>query len=119
MMPSPVHLLAVLAIGFAITFALRAVPFAILAPLRESRLVAALARWMPAGILAILAAATFLPTAGVTAGAGGFTVDQALLWKGAVAAVVTVIAHLLSGRRTLVSVGLGTLTFVVLVNLAS
>ena len=36
---------------------------------------------------------------------------------GLIAAAVTIAAHLLGGRRTLLSVGLGTVTFVVLVNL--
>jgi len=118
-MPSLGYVIAVLAIGFAVTFALRAVPFALLRPLRESRWVAALAAWMPVGILAILAVATFLSTAGVQAAPAGFRVDVGLLWRGAVAAAVTVAAHLLGGRRTLLSVGLGTLAFVVLVNVGA
>ena len=36
-MTQTAYILAVMAIGFAITFALRAVPFAALRPLRESR----------------------------------------------------------------------------------
>ena len=36
--------------------------------------------------------------------------------EAAVAAAVTIITHLAFGRRTLVGVGLGTLTFVALVN---
>lgn len=117
MMPGLWYLLAVLAIGFGITFALRAAPFAVLEPLRESRFVSALAQWMPAGILAILAAATFLSTVGWSGAGSGGAADTALLWKGAIAAAVTVAVHLLGGRRTLLSVGLGTLAFVVLVNL--
>ena len=58
------YIVGVLAIIFVITLSLRAVPFVILKPLRESRIVRAL-----------------------------------------------------GGRRTLLSVGLGTVTFVVLVNL--
>ncbi len=62
-MPSTGRILAVLATAFAITFALRAVPFAILKPLRRSRFVTTMAAWMPVGILGILAAATFRTTA--------------------------------------------------------
>ena len=107
-MPEPWYLIAVMALGFAITFALRAVPFAILKPLRESAFVEALSGWMPVGILAILALTTFVSSAVV----GGEHLLPAVL-----AVAVTVGAHLLSKRRTLVSVGAGTLTYVLLVNL--
>ncbi len=107
-MPSTGYILAVLAITFAVTFALRAVPFAILKPLRSSRFVTTMAMWMPVGILGILAAATFK----TAAFAGHGRVVHA-----SVAAIVTAATHLLCGRRTLLSVGLGTLTFVVLVNI--
>ncbi|GAA1722460.1 branched-chain amino acid transporter permease [Brachybacterium phenoliresistens] len=107
-MPETGYLLAVLGIGFGITFALRAVPFAILGPLRESRFVGAMALWMPVGILGILAAATLRSS---------IDADPARILPAAIAVAVTVLAHLLGGRRTLLSVGLGTVTFVVLVNL--
>ncbi|WP_105565433.1 branched-chain amino acid transporter permease [Microbacterium halophytorum] len=108
MTPSLWYIVAVFAIIFAITLALRAVPFLILKPLRESRIVRALSVWMPVGILAILAGATFRSTIVEHAG---------YLVPALIAAAVTVAAHLLGGRRTLLSVGLGTVTFVVLVNL--
>ena len=95
-------------IAGAITVALRAVPFFVLSPLRESRFVRHMALWMPAGLLLILAAATFRSSA------FGETVH---LWEAAVAAGVTVAVHLGFGRRTLLSVGAGTATFVALVNL--
>lgn len=101
------YIVAVLAIMFVITLALRAVPFAILKPLRESRIVRALSIWMPVGILAILTVATFRSTIAEHAD----YVVPALIAVG-----VTIGAHLLGGRRTLLSVGLGTVTFVVLVN---
>lgn len=108
MTPGLWYLVGVLAIAFTITLALRAVPFAILKPLRESRVVRALSLWMPVGILAILAAATFRTT----------IVEHAdYLVPAIIAAGVTVAAHLLFGRHTLLSVGLGTATFVILVNL--
>lgn len=105
-MPETGYLLAVLAVVFAITFALRAAPFAVLGRLRESRLVGSLAAWMPAGVLLILAASTLRGSA-----AGGHA------WQAAVAVAVTVVVHLAGGRRTLLSVGAGTGVFVLLVNL--
>ena len=102
------YFLAVIAIGFGITFALRAVPFVILQPLRESRLVAAMALWMPVGILAILTVSTLRTS---------IDADPSRLLPAALATAVTIAAHLLGGRRTLLSVGLGTVTFVALVNL--
>ena len=107
-MTGTAYLLSVLAIGFAITFALRAVPFAVLKPLRESRLVADLALWMPVGILAILTVSTLRSS---------LEADATRLLPGALAVAVTVVVHLIGGRRTLLSVGAGTVTFVVLVNL--
>lgn len=106
-MPELAYLLAALATVFVITLALRAVPFAVLAPLRRSKAVAALAEWMPVGIVAILAATLFA----ANAGSGGGHLVEAL-----VALTVTVVVHLLGGRRTLLSVIAGTIVFVVLVN---
>lgn len=102
------YIVGVLAIAFVITIALRALPFAILKPLRESKIVRALSVWMPVGILGILAAATFRST---------IAEGTEYVIPAAIAAAVTVAVHLLFGRRTLLSVGLGTATFVVLVNL--
>ena len=107
-MPDTGYLVAVMAIVFVITLALRALPFAVLTPLRESAFVQTMARWMPVGILTILVVATFRTSA--FAGGGH-------LLAAVVAVAVTAAAHLLLGRRTLLSVGLGTLTFVLLVNL--
>jgi branched-subunit amino acid transport protein AzlD len=107
-MPETTYLLAVLAITFGITFALRAVPFAVLGTLQESTLVADLSRWMPAGVLGILAVTAFRRS---VVGLPGTAVYAAL------ALAVTIAVHLLCGRRTLLSVTLGTATFVGLVNL--
>lgn len=106
LVPEPGYVVGVLVVVFVVTLALRAVPFAILRPLRESRFVITMAVWMPAGILAVLAAATFRSSA-----------QSGHLLHAAVAAAVTVAVHLTCGRRTLLSVGAGTLTFVALVNL--
>ncbi|MGL6236547.1 MAG: branched-chain amino acid transporter permease [Segniliparus sp.] len=101
------HVAEALAIAFAITFTLRAAPFAALGPLRESKLVAAMALWMPAGILFILAASTFRDTVAAT---------PSSLVKAMLSVTVTAGAHLAFGRRTLLSVGLGTLCFTALAN---
>ncbi|HJA03930.1 MAG TPA: AzlD domain-containing protein [Candidatus Microbacterium stercoravium] len=108
MIPGTGYIVVVLAIAFVITLGLRAIPFAILKPLRESRIVRALSVWMPVGILAILAASTFHST---------IVENARYLVPAVIAAGTTIAVHLLFGRRTLLSVGLGTLTFVVLVNL--
>lgn len=113
----PWYLAGALASAGLITMALRALPFAVLKPLRESQLVLALGLWMPVGILAILAASTFASAAKLdTALAEATSVDPGLLLKAVMAAAVTVIVHLLGGRRTLLSIGLGTVTYVALVN---
>jgi branched-subunit amino acid transport protein AzlD len=107
-MPETPYIVAVLAIVFTVTLALRALPFAALRTLRESVLVRKLSVWMPVGILGILAVSTLRIT---------LTADSGNALPAAVAVAVTVGAHLLGGRRTLLSVGLGTLAYVVLVNL--
>ncbi len=107
-MHDTVYIASALAIAGAITVALRVIPFLVLQPLRESRFVRHMALWMPAGLLLILAAATFRSSA------FGETVN---LWEAGTAAGVTVVVHLALGRRTLLSVGAGTITFVALVNL--
>ncbi|MEZ5210288.1 branched-chain amino acid transporter permease [Gordonia sp. (in: high G+C Gram-positive bacteria)] len=103
-MPETGYLIAVLATVFAITFALRALPFAVLGRLRQSRFVLTLAAWMPAGILAILAATTFSSSID----------DAGRVLPAVLALAVTVGVHLGAGRRTLLSVGLGTLTYIAL-----
>jgi branched-subunit amino acid transport protein AzlD len=75
---------------------------------QESTLVADLSRWMPAGVLGILAVTAFR---GSVVGLPGTAIYLAL------ALAVTIAVHLLCGRRTLLSVTLGTATFVGLVNL--
>lgn len=106
-MPSGWYIVGALVIVFAITFALRAVPFAALKSVKESRALATMADWMPAGLLAILAASTFMASMGDS----GSHVLHAL-----VAVAVTVAVHLGFGRRTLLSVGAGTLAYVLLVS---
>ncbi|MER5664888.1 branched-chain amino acid transporter permease [Streptomyces mirabilis] len=106
-MPSTSYLITVLAIVFALTFALRALPFAILRTLRGSALVRQLSVWMPVGILAILA---------VTALHGTITRDPHGTGYALLAVAVTIGVHLAFGRRTILSVGIGTAVYVVLLN---
>ena len=107
-MPSTGYLLAVLAVGFAITFGLRALPFVAIRILRESVVVKALSMWMPVGVLAILAGTSLHGTIVGDRHAAPFAV---------LAVAVTVVVHLTCGRRTIASVGLGTLCYVVLANI--
>ena len=60
-MPRPPHLVAAVLVAAAVTWALRAVPFAILAPLRTSRLVHYLGARMPVGVMAVLVVYTLRP----------------------------------------------------------
>lgn len=97
-----------------VTFILRAAPFALLRPLRESSLAARLAVWMPAGVLTILAVVMLLDAAALAPGA---SVDGPRVACALAATALTVLVHLLGGRRTLLSIGTGTLAYVLLVNL--
>lgn len=106
-MPETSYILPVLAIVFCITFALRAVPFAMLKPLRNAKAINLMSVWMPASILLILVLSTFRSSIGG---------DLDNVWKALVAGAVTIFAHLAFGRRNLLSIGLGTGTFIVLVN---
>jgi branched-subunit amino acid transport protein AzlD len=90
-------------LSFSVTFALRGVPFAVLGTLQESSLVEELSGWMPVGLLGILAVTAFR---GGVVGLPGTTIYAVL------ALAVTIAVHLLRGRRTLVSVTLGTAAFV-------
>lgn len=107
MTPTLAYLLAILVIVFVIDFTLRALPFKILEPLRDSRFVSDMAAWMPPGIMLILVMSTLVDNAH----AAGDRSRAAL-----VAAGVTVAVHLLSGRRLLWSVGIGTVCYVALLN---
>lgn len=106
MTPSLPYLLAILAIVFVIDFTLRALPFKILEPLRDSRFVENMAVWMPPGIMLILVLSTL--SQGAQAAGGR--------WWAALATGVTVAVHLLSGRKLLWSVGIGTLCYIALLN---
>ena len=53
-MPDAAYLTSVVAVAAAVTWTLRALPFAMLAPLRASKVVPYLAASMPVGVMAIL-----------------------------------------------------------------
>ena len=106
-MPSLWSMIAAVAISGIITVLIRALPFAILKPLRKSKFVQALGRWMPAGLLVILAVVML---------AGEISARPGKLWIIAIASTVTVLSHLLAGRHALLSIFAGTTVYVVLLN---
>lgn len=107
-MPDLGYLLAAVALGSVVTIALRALPFAILKPLRRSKFVAALGRWMPAGILLILAIVILRDE---------FVARADHWWAVIAATAVTVVVHLVGRRRAVLSVAAGTTCYIVLINL--
>lgn len=107
MTTSLTYLLTILVLVFVIDFTLRALPFKILEPLRGSRFVSDMAVWMPPGIMLILVLSTL--TQGAQEAGGRW-------WAALVATGVTVAVHLLSGRKLLWSVGIGTVCYVALLN---
>jgi branched-subunit amino acid transport protein AzlD len=86
-MPEPAYILAAVLISSAVTWTLRAAPFALLAPIRQSALLPYLSENMPVGIMTILVFYTvrhvppaFTPM--TTAIAAGFIVTAGLhLWR--------------------------------------
>ena len=107
MTTSLTYLLTILVLVFVIDFTLRALPFKILEPLRGSRFVSDMAVWMPPGSMLILVLSTL--TQGAQEAGGRW-------WAALVATGVTVAVHLLSGRKLLWSVGIGTVCYVALLN---
>jgi branched-subunit amino acid transport protein AzlD len=104
--PEPGYLLAAVAVSATITWALRALPFALLAPLRRSPLVAHLGSAMPVGVMAVLIVHTVRHVPLAVAPHGLPT---------AVALVVTVGLHV--WRRDIVlSIVAGTVVHVVLLS---
>ena len=103
-MPDAAYLASAVAIAATVTWTLRALPFALLAPLRRSRVVPYLAASMPVGVMAILVVHTLRHTA-VTAPPYGAAVGIAL--------AVTVALHLW-GRNVVLSILGGTAVHVLL-----
>lgn len=107
-MSTTTYLIAGVAIAGLITLGLRTLPFAALKPLRTSRFVTAIGRWMPAGILLILAVVVLRDQ---------FVDSGTHWWAVLVATAVTVGVHLAAGRRALLSIAAGTASYVALINL--
>lgn len=106
-MPDTPYLVAASLTMFAVTFALRALPFAALRPLRDSALVAYLSRHLPTGVMVILVVYTLRD---VSLGAPPHGLPEAL------AVAATVLLHLVKGNAVASIIG-GTALYVVLVNL--
>ena len=107
-MPSTWYMISVVLVAGGITLLLRALPFAILKPLRKSKFVQSLGRWMPAGILVILAIVML---------GNEIAARPGKIWIVAVASGATVLTHLLGRRRALLSIFVGTAVYIVLLNM--
>jgi branched-subunit amino acid transport protein AzlD len=103
-MPDTRYLLGLVLVSAAITWSLRALPFAVLAPMRRSPLVGRLAERLPLGVMVILALST---VRGVPVGDGGRAVGFAL-------AVGVTVALQLWRRSPVLSIVGGTATCVLL-----
>jgi branched-subunit amino acid transport protein AzlD len=103
-MPDTRYLLGLVLVSAAITWGLRAVPFAVLAPMRRSPLIGRLAAQLPLGVMIILALSTMR---GVPVHDGG----RAL---GFLIAVAVTIALQLWRRSFMLSIVAGTATYVLI-----
>ncbi len=103
-MAEPGHIAALVAVSAAVTWALRALPFAVLAPMRHSVVIRYLSVHMPLGVMVILAMYTLrdVPEAAV----------RQQVWT-AIAVAVTAGLHLWRGHA-LVSILAGTVIYVTL-----
>ncbi|VEG56485.1 branched-chain amino acid transport [Mycolicibacterium aurum] len=106
-MPDNGYIALLVLVSSAITWALRALPFAALAPLRESRVVTYLSVHMPVGVMVILAIYTLQTVVGDT--------GTQVLWL-AIAVAVTAGLHLWRGQA-LLSILVGTTCYVTLMSL--
>ncbi len=108
-MPNNTYVLAAVLISAGITWALRALPFAVLAPIRDSEFLAYLGKRMPVGLLVILVVYTlvdidFAHSASVVPAAVG---------------LVTTIGVQLWRRRMILSIFAGTAAYVTLASLGA
>lgn len=103
-MADPGHTAALVAVSAAVTWGLRALPFAVLAPMRHSAVVKYLSMHMPLGVMVVLALYTMRDVAEAA-------VHQQL-WL-AIAVVVTAGLQLWR-RHALLSILVGTALYVVL-----
>ncbi|MGK5639172.1 branched-chain amino acid transporter permease [Streptomyces sp. URMC 126] len=105
-MPDTGYLIAAVAIAVAVTWALRALPFVALAPLRSSPLIGYLKKAMPVGVMVVLTVYTLRDL-------DWRVPDRA--WPTVLALACTVALHLWR-RNVLLSVLGGTVVHVVLVS---
>lgn len=101
-MADPWYVLSAVLVSAAVTWTLRAAPFAMLAPLRHSALLAYIGDRMPVGVMVILAAYTLRETDPVVLSSAG---------PAALALAITIGLHLWRGSMTL-SIFAGTAAYV-------
>lgn len=106
--PTALYLITAIAIGGIITILLRALPFAVLKKLRNSKYVKKLGVWMPVGIMLILAATTT---------SDALRSRPEIWWAVPASLAITIAVHLLTKRNTSLSVLAGTVCYVLAVNL--
>ncbi|ORB25541.1 branched-chain amino acid transporter permease [Mycolicibacterium parafortuitum] len=105
-MPDNGYIAVLVLVSAAVTWALRALPFVVLAPLRHSRVVRYLSVHMPVGVMAMLAVYTVPTVAGDT--------TRQLLWL-VLAVAVTAGLHLWRASA-LLSILAGTTCYVTLMS---
>ncbi|HEY9266165.1 MAG TPA: AzlD domain-containing protein [Mycobacterium sp.] len=105
-MPDNGYIALLVVVSAAVTWALRALPFAVLAPMRHSTVVKYLSVHMPVGVMVMLAIYTLQTVAGET--------GRQLLWL-ALAVAVTAGLHLWRGNA-LMSILVGTAGYVTLMS---
>lgn len=101
-MADPWYVLSAVLVSAAVTWTLRAAPFAMLAPLRHSALLAYIGDRMPVGVMVILATYTLHDTDPVVLTSAG---------PAALALAITIGLHLWRGSMTL-SIFAGTAAYV-------
>lgn len=105
-MPDNGYILLLVVVSAAVTWALRALPFAALAPMRDSAVVKYLSVHMPVGVMLILAIYTLQTVAGETA---------RQMWWLAIAVGLTAGLHLWRANA-LLSILIGTTCYVTLMS---
>ncbi len=103
-MAEPGHIAALVAVSAAVTWTLRALPFAVLAPMRHSAIVKYLSLHMPLGVMVMLALYTVRDVAEVAA--------RQQIWM--LIAVAVTAGLQLWRRHALLSILAGTVVYVVL-----
>lgn len=102
-MPSVGYLLSALGVMFVVTFALRALPFAFIGPVRSSALMTFLGAHMPMGIMLILTVYTLSPLTGAFSS-----------WGPAAAALALTVALHVWRKNALLSIVAGTASYMAL-----